>query len=456
MSAAVDTTVDDDTAAAIDFGAGAWSRGGHLEPPGEVTDTAARNLWRMTEGATREAVAVLDPAAADRDPSAARVTSEALVVIVARALVVGEQQFAYSIADASAALELAQSIVDEAVRRLERDSVHREPNGHDKRDEEPSRAGRFTLIDDTAIESQPATPWRIHRMLQVGGLWVLVGPPGSFKTFLALSIAFSVALGRKFHGREVRPGPVVYVAAEGSGGLGLRVRALKRALGVAGRAGVLFLTEAVQLNDSEQVAAFIDAVTPVTPALIIFDTLNRNIAGSDENSATEMGVIIQTADYIRQRTSADVGFLHHTTKAGNVERGSSVIRGACDTMMLVTRDDDIVTVSAEKVKEAEAFADLHFRAKVIELEDGETSCVLEPIDDAYQARPAGRLPASRQLALDVLRDQGSDGATFADWRRAFPKAESTFQRCVRDLKAWGHVVQRKSRYFVAGGSNATV
>lgn len=311
---------------------------------------------------------------------------------------------------------------------------------------------RFRLIDDAALENLPAILWLVRRVIGRSGFFMLFGAPGSLKTFLALLLGFSVALGRDFHGRPVERGPVIIVAAEGAAGLSIRVRALRQWFGLGkDAAGVYFITEAVNLSDPDEVEAFIAQAAPLKPAMIIFDTLSRCAAGVEENSATEMGNVVSATDYIRRRTGAAVGFIHHPTKSGLTERGSSVLRGAVDTLLQVVRDDDVVTLSAEKVKDAEAFEPMHFRIKRVELEDGESSLVLEPTEDARQVRPASGVPTgNRALALDVLRQLGDSGATYAEWRRAFPKADSTFQRCVNDLRAWGRVEQHGARYRLVG------
>ncbi len=66
----------------------------------------------------------------------------------------------------------------------------------------------------------------IDGVLNQGSITWLSGKFGTYKTFVALGWACSVATGRPWAGRLVaEPGPVVYVAAEGHSGLKSRVRA---------------------------------------------------------------------------------------------------------------------------------------------------------------------------------------------------------------------------------------
>src|SRR6202041_2856933 len=56
-------------------------------------------------------------------------------------------------------------------------------------------------------------------------LWV--GLPKSGKSFLLLYVSYMMSLGRSVFGRRVKPTKVVYVAAEGEGGIAKRIRALR-------------------------------------------------------------------------------------------------------------------------------------------------------------------------------------------------------------------------------------
>ena len=53
----------------------------------------------------------------------------------------------------------------------------------------------------------------------------VVGPSYSFKTFIALDMALSVAAGLPFHGMDVKQGTVIYVNGEGRHGIMMRINA---------------------------------------------------------------------------------------------------------------------------------------------------------------------------------------------------------------------------------------
>jgi DNA primase len=77
------------------------------------------------------------------------------------------------------------------------------------------------------IQDEPVE-WLIEGVVPKGSFTALYGPPGSFKSFIALDIAEAIATGRTWMGREVKQtGAVLYLAGEGFGGIGARIKACK-------------------------------------------------------------------------------------------------------------------------------------------------------------------------------------------------------------------------------------
>src|SRR5665811_1490280 len=83
-------------------------------------------------------------------------------------------------------------------------------------------APRLTPIPWSQIHRLPKRESLIAGMLDRRGMSLLYGASGCYKTFLGLTIAAHIALGRDFYGRQVRFGGVLYIAAEG--GLGIEER----------------------------------------------------------------------------------------------------------------------------------------------------------------------------------------------------------------------------------------
>src|SRR5574341_259088 len=73
--------------------------------------------------------------------------------------------------------------------------------------------GATRIVPYTAALLEPEAPWVVAGVL--GGVCMLWGEAGIGKSFVACSLAASVATGRPWLGRQTVEGPVVYIAGEG-------------------------------------------------------------------------------------------------------------------------------------------------------------------------------------------------------------------------------------------------
>ncbi len=73
--------------------------------------------------------------------------------------------------------------------------------------------GRWSPL--AALKRTSETKWLIDGVIPAGSINWMVAPPASFKTFLALDMAASIASGRDWHGRETDKTTVLYLCGEG-------------------------------------------------------------------------------------------------------------------------------------------------------------------------------------------------------------------------------------------------
>jgi len=174
----------------------------------------------------------------------------------------------------------------------------------------------------------------------------LYAPPASFKSFIALDIAECIATGRAFLGNQItRRGAVLYIAGEGHGGIGSRIKALKTHHKTPVGAPVYFLRRQVNLRSSKTdlqdlVAAIDDlkAIHDINFELIIIDTLARSFGGGNENASEDMGAFITAAGAIQGRYECGLLVVHHAGKdATKGLRGHSSLLGAVDTELEIIR-----------------------------------------------------------------------------------------------------------------------
>jgi len=212
-----------------------------------------------------------------------------------------------------------------------------------------------------------------------------------------------------------------------------------------GKAGVHYLREPVQLVDEGDVDDLLDSIEnlPRNPALVIIDTFARCFSGYDENSVKDVGAFIAATDRIRRETGAAVMLLHHPDKKGKAERGSTSLRGAADTIIRVSQRGQTLTLECEKQKDAAPFEQISVTLRVVELDDGETSCVVLPANQALRSPQISEKGSRLLSALDSFVPKG---ATATSWKQGsgFPKA--TFYRLRKELLKLGLVEKQGAKY----------
>ena len=232
-----------------------------------------------------------------------------------------------------------------------------EPTQGGQEEAKPDRVDALLamMLDPDALEARPRPRALVRGLLYAESLAWIIGEPGSFKSFVAFDIAAHVGAAMSWQGREVTPGSVVYLAAEGASGMQKRMAAWRKVYGA--KPEVLTLPVAIQAADPEAWAALVEACRRRGPTLVVIDTQARVTAGMEENSAKEMGLFIERLEELKRATGACVLVVHHTGRNGGDARGSSAIDGAQDTELKVTRNSNRKMLDArlrvEKQKDGE-------------------------------------------------------------------------------------------------------
>lgn len=219
--------------------------------------------------------------------------------------------------------------------------------------EDPVAAMLARMLTADQMAEMPAPVPLVKGLLDLDSLSWIIGEPGSFKSFVSLDLAAHVSSGRAWHGRPVTRGPVVYVAAEGTRGMGKRIRAWRKKYGDMG--DVRFLPLPVKVTDHLSWYALVEACRRIEPVLVVIDTQARVTAGVEENSQKDMSTVIESFDAIKAATGACVLIVHHLGRNGTHARGSSAIDGAQDTELRLTRQQPrsamVVKMTEDKQKD---------------------------------------------------------------------------------------------------------
>jgi predicted transcriptional regulator len=290
--------------------------------------------------------------------------------------------------------------------------------------------------------------WLIEKLFTVGALVGLYGPSGEGKTFLALDWALSIARGGEWLGRSVQQGSVIYVAAECGRSIRKRVAAWMQHRDCPTLPEAFFILEAVQVADEGDLELLAGRLEDLSnkPTLIVLDTLARCFVGGDENSAQEMGAFVEGLAWLQQETGAAVIVLHHTGKQGaEIERGSSALRAALDTMIRVRKSGHrLITVSNNKQKDAEEFPDIKLSLQPVVVNAGTaaetTSCVLVPRGVATGV-DEDVVPAHLKKTLTALESLSNEPVTRKQWAGLAGLPDRTLDQHRQDLVASGYVEQ---------------
>jgi hypothetical protein len=282
-------------------------------------------------------------------------------------------------------------------------------------------ADRFQWLTSTSI-SQPVLNgnWLIKRVLPAEGLGVIFGRPGSGKTFTVMDMAMHVAAGRAWRKLKTRQAGVSYVSPE-AGRLGVN-----RVIGWC-RSHATGWPEAFRLSpapidlcstttDADALIADIQTNQPGC-RLVVIDTLNRAMAGGEENDGQDMGRFIALCDRIAKALSCFVLVVHHSGKdAAKGSRGHSSLLGAVSLEIEVTKEQgEAGTIKITKMRDGEDGAEYAFDIESVPLgtdEDGDevtTGISVEAdLGEVQQTRNAEPTGKNQRMVADAFAQYVND------------------------------------------------
>jgi RecA-family ATPase len=168
----------------------------------------------------------------------------------------------------------------------------------------------------------------VNGVIPQDAMMCLFGASQTFKSFVALSAALHICSGMDWMGLRTKQGPVVYVAAEGGGGIYRRAAAwAKTHLDQEFAPGFNICITPLNLTVEEEMTSLRMEIAemPVPPCLIVLDTLSQLFGGGDENQATEISEFFRAVNqHLRAPFNCTVMIIHHTgynVDAANRPRG---------------------------------------------------------------------------------------------------------------------------------------
>jgi AAA domain/Bifunctional DNA primase/polymerase, N-terminal len=282
------------------------------------------------------------------------------------------------------------------------------------------KPGERLLIQRLGKGVPPPVPFLVDGLFHEVGTGSIVSKYLGGKTFVAFSLAASVACGLPFAGRSVmRRGAVLWLAAEGEREVDKRMRAAVKALGCDPDEQPLYKQiasvpkllsnggEALIMQIVNQVQRAAKAEFGLLLVLIIIDTMIKS-AGykKSENDAVEINNMIQVMENISIRTKCFVLALDHMGKdEERGARGSSDKPSSVDVYIeLKSNGGAARTFHAIKVKGEKGDDPINFQIVGTTLEDGQTTAYVRWEEWNNQNERFKSLNDNAALLLNCIRD----------------------------------------------------
>jgi hypothetical protein len=175
----------------------------------------------------------------------------------------------------------------------------------------------------------PPNKWVVDFLIPASGITILSALPGSYKTWLLLHLAISIATGGKVFGEfETSQSNVLMIDEENGPRL---IQGRLRDLGGYDDMPVSFLFDEGFTVTEKSIDTLIDYCKEHKIVFVTIDSLIR-VHGSNENDAMEMSKVF---GQLKKLTAAGISVLvtHHNRKpSGNSFGGSQEMRGSSDIL----------------------------------------------------------------------------------------------------------------------------
>lgn len=267
--------------------------------------------------------------------------------------------------------------------------------------------------DDAAINAK-APDFMINDILESDSHGILFGASMTYKTFIALSLAYSICTGSNFFKHQVfKKGKVLYICGEGKIALSRRLLAIRLTFGDF-NGNLFILHDCISIDNGIDMIRLKNAIDEIKPVLVIIDTFSSLVSDTDENSNSEVAKTLKGVARTCSNGITSSLLLHHSGKDSNAgARGAYAFKGNTDYMFEATRTGDsmITTLHCRKQKDGEDFAPINIKAEIVELtglarQDGKitTSLVLKSTDETPKTEKTG--DSLDKLDTDILASLG--------------------------------------------------
>lgn len=258
-------------------------------------------------------------------------------------------------------------------------------------------------------EIQGPTPWLVRSLWSEQAVGFVAGTPKTFKSWLGLDLAISVASNTPCLDRfEVeQPGrSLIYLAEDSLPQVRRRIAGIcqHRRLDLQSLDLLVVTSPSLRLDSPEDQARLDNTLAELQPRLVLLDPLVR-LHRLDENSAAEISALLGVLRYLQRKFATAIAVVHHVGKRshsqlGQALRGSTDLHAWSDSAAYLVRKRDRLELTLEhrSAPAPDPFA--------IELVDDDPDCAHLRVCANDVANPSSPIPAPP--LLDLLRKRLAD------------------------------------------------
>ncbi|WP_001086871.1 phage NrS-1 polymerase family protein [Acinetobacter baumannii] len=255
--------------------------------------------------------------------------------------------------------------------------------------QKPIGINKFIPTNLLDVMNRPPMEWFVQGVLPKKGLATIYGLPATGKSFLMLDLLFAICKGEEWFGMKTKQSKVAYINLEDIHGMGNRLHAYQERKGLIPDNDFLYYEISLNFKEKDHVEELINSIKEYAPncGLVCIDTLAQSANGIDENSSTDMGMVIGKLKKLSSELNCLVLIVHHSGKIqGSGMRGHSSLLGAVDCAIEISSNGSTKKWNIAKSKNGANDIERQFHLEPIPLgmdEDGNpiSSAVVTPVID---------------------------------------------------------------------------
>jgi AAA domain len=269
---------------------------------------------------------------------------------------------------------------------------------------------KFRLVPFGMLRPGNDPGYLIDELIPLRGIVLFWGKRKCLKSFFMYDLSFHVACYPEYRGRTIQQGAVVYCAFEGSHGYKKRAEALRRHHHFPADAEVPLYLVPGRANMIKEypllIAAVREQLIGEVPRMIVLDTLNKSLVGS-ESKDMDMGAYIVAAEALRDAFDCVVVIIHHCGYDETHPRGHTSLTGAVDAEFEVVREGMLVTIKNVTMRDGPEGFEIRSQAEIVEVGEDIHGKTLTSLVITETEAPAGagkKKKGRTNVALPVLVD----------------------------------------------------